>query len=341
VSVKKRPQRTEAETQFFYELTPDRILDAVEAWGLRPTGRCLALASMENRVYQVEIDLDQPPRTPSDAYRVIKFYRPGRWSDEQILDEHRFLLDLTAEEVAVVAPLPMPEGSTLARVPAVGISAAVFPRKGGRAPDELGNEELARLGRLIARVHGVGTTRSAKARCKLDVDGYLATDLAIVLASDRLAPSVADGYRSVVEAIFTTARPWFDSVEFQRIHGDCHLGNVLWGTDGPMLVDFDDMVTGPCVQDLWLLVPGRDSEALAKREVLLAAYEQMREFDRTSLRLVEPLRAIRVVHFSAWIARRWEDPAFQRAFPDFATERYWYEELTVLREILAEVTGLD
>lgn len=332
---------TGADTRFFYDLTPDRILDAVEAWGLRPTGRCLALASMENRVYQVEIELDRSPRSASDAFRVIKFYRPGRWSAEQILEEHRFLMDLAAAEVPVVAPLPMSDGSTLARVPGAGIFAAVFPRRGGRAPDELGGDELARLGRLVARVHAVGAARAAGARLRLDVDGYTLPDLEAVLASGYLPDHLHQAYRGVVEAILEIAAPWLEASAFQRIHGDCHLGNVLWSDSGPMLVDFDDMVSGPPVQDLWLLVPGRDPEALARRERLLAAYEQMNDFDRSSLRLVEPLRAIRVVHFSAWIAKRYADPAFPRVFPDFGGERYWTEELQVLREIQAALLGLE
>lgn len=321
-----------AETRFFYDLTPDRILDAVEAWGLRPTGRCLALASMENRVYQVEIELDDPPRNPNDAFRVIKFYRPGRWSEEQVLEEHRFLLDLVDADLPVVAPLELAGGGTLARVPGVSMFAAVFPRKGGRAPDELEGDDLDRLGRLIARLHGVGAMRTAKARLRLDIDSYARPDLAYLVESDRLPASVRDSYRMVFEAICELARPWFQAAGAQRIHGDCHRGNVLWGSEGPMLVDFDDMVVGPCVQDLWLLVPGRDEDALRRRRRMIEAYQQMRDFDRAELRLVEPLRAMRVVHFSAWIARRWEDPVFPRVFPDFGSERYWFEELAMLRE---------
>jgi Ser/Thr protein kinase RdoA (MazF antagonist) len=327
----------DAETRFFYDLTPDRILSAVEAWGLRPTGRCLALASMENRVYQVEIELDEPPRTPNDAFRVIKFYRPGRWSEEQILEEHRFLLDLVDADLPVVAPLELAGGSTLARVPDVAMFAAVFPRKGGRAPDELADEDVDRLGRLLARLHGVGAMRTAKARLRLDIESYARPDLAYLVESGRLPPSVCDAYRMVFETICELAGPWLAVAGAQRIHGDCHRGNVLWGSQGPMLVDFDDMVVGPCVQDLWLLVPGRDEDALRRRRRMVDAYEQMRDFDRTQLRLVEPLRAMRVVHFSAWIARRWEDPAFSRVFPDFGSERYWFEELTTLREIHAMI----
>jgi len=325
----------DAETRFFYELTPDRILAAVEAWGLRPTGRCLALASMENRVYQVEIELDERPRNPNDAFRVIKFYRPGRWTEQQILEEHRFLLDLVEADLPVVAPLELADGNTLARVPDVAMFAAVFPRKGGRAPDELEGEDLDRLGRLIARLHAVGALRTADARLRLDIDSYARPDLAYLVESGRLPAAVRDAYRMIFETICELADPWFRAADAQRVHGDCHRGNVLWGSEGPMLVDFDDMVVGPCVQDLWLLTPGRDEDALRRRLRMVEAYEQMREFDRAQLRLVEPLRALRVVHFSAWIARRWEDPAFPRVFPEFGSERYWFEELSTLREIHA------
>jgi Ser/Thr protein kinase RdoA (MazF antagonist) len=292
---------------------------------------------MENRVYHVEIDLDEPPRTANDAFRVIKFYRPGRWSEEQILEEHRFLLDLVDADLSVVAPLELAGGGTLARVPDVAMLAAVFPRKGGRAPDELGDEELDRLGRLLARLHAVGAMRAAKARARLDIESYARPDLAYLVDSGHLPASVRDSYRSVFEAICELAGPWFGVAGVQRIHGDCHRGNVLWGSEGPMLVDFDDMVVGPCVQDLWLLVPGRDEDALRRRRRMVEAYEQMRDFDRTQLRLIEPLRALRVVHFSAWIARRWEDPAFPRVFPEFGSERYWFEELATLREIYAAI----
>jgi Ser/Thr protein kinase RdoA (MazF antagonist) len=338
VSKRERGHFGDPRTRFFYELTPDRILSAVEAWGFEPTGRCLQLASMENRVYQIEVELDEPVKSANDAFRVVKFYRPGRWSAEQIREEHRFLLDLEAAEIPVVAPVATAGGETLITLPESGIFAALFPRRGGRAPDELQDEDLQRLGRLLARLHAIGATRPARARLRLDVDSYGAADLAYLLESGRVSAGVSDAYRQVVEAILQISRPWFEAAASQRIHGDCHRGNVLWGTAGPMLVDFDDMVTGPPVQDLWLLVPGRDPESLARREVLLAAYAEMNTLDRTALRLVEPLRALRVVHFSAWIARRYEDPAFVRVFPDFGSERYWYDELGTLREIQAEIS---
>ena len=183
-------------------------------------------------------------------------------------------------------------------------------------------------------MHAVGAERQAPSRVRLDPQSYGLDDLASLLEADVVPPGLRDRYRMVVERLCEITASWFERAAYQRIHGDCHLGNVLWGRDGGFLVDFDDMVRGPCVQDLWLLVPGRDEAARQQREILLSAYEQLRELDRASLRLIEPLRALRIVHFSAWIARRWSDPAFPRIFPDFGSERYWSEELSTLQELL-------
>lgn len=321
----------------FFELTPEKILDAVEDAGVRTTGRVLQLASMENRVYQVEIELDEPARTASDAFRVVKFYRPGRWSREQILDEHRFLAELVEDEVPVVAPLEIPGAGTLGEAEGLGIWWAIFPRVGGRAPDELDRDQLAQLGRLIARLHATGASGQAESRLRLDIETYGYGNLALLRESDILPSSVAERYETLIERICEMSAPWFEQTTYQRIHGDCHAGNVLWNDAGPFLVDFDDMVRGPCVQDLWLLAPGQDAEAVERRGYLVEGYEQLRDFDRASLRLVEPLRGLRLVHFSAWIAKRHEDPAFQRAFPDFGSERYWFEETSALQEVLARV----
>ena len=322
-----------AETRFFYELTPDRILDAVEAAGLRPTGRCYALNSMENRVYDVEIEIDGAARTPSDRFRVIKFYRPGRWTNDQILAEHEFLEELDEHELPVVPPITMEVGSTLAAIEDTGLRYAIWPRIGGRIADELDDEKLRRLGRLMARVHNIGEVGVADERIRLDVNSYGRDNLAYLLEHDVLPADVRDAYRSLVEQLCDTVEPWFEGVACQRIHGDCHIGNVLWRDDDPYLVDFDDMVRGPCVQDLWLIVPGRDTVAVRDRETFLEAYEELRGFDRSTLRLVEPLRALRYIHFTAWIARRQDDPAFQRVFSDFGSERYWFEQISGLREI--------
>lgn len=323
------------ETQYFFELTPERILTAVERSGIRCTGRILTLNSMENRVYEAEIETeDSEVKSPSDRFRVVKFYRPGRWTKEQILEEHRFLLDLRAQDIPVVAPLAFSGGDTLQKADEIGIYYAVFPKCGGRMPEEMNDEQLEITGRLLARVHNVGAAREAEHRISLTPETYGLKNLEYLLSAGTIVTEVVQQYEETVRNICDAARPLFKKVKLQRIHGDCHLANILWGREGPFLVDFDDMVCGPCVQDLWLILPGRDEEARRQMQVLLAAYESMRRFDRESLGMIESLRALRIIHFSAWIAKRWKDPAFQRAFPDFGSSRYWYEQLQCLREQL-------
>lgn len=323
------------DTQYFHALTPERILDAVESsTGLRCTGRAMALNSMENRVYELEIELDEAPRTPSERFVIAKFYRPGRWSREQILEEHQYLADLNELEIPAVAPRPYLDGSTLHKLKDADLYYAVFPKIGGRSPDELDDDQLGRAGRLLARLHSVGAARSADHRIKLDPATYGTDNLRFLLDLKLVPSTVRDAYQATVEQIVHLTTPWFAETPVQRIHGDCHLGNLLMGRDGLFFVDFDDMVRGPVVQDVWLLVPGRDEYAQGKLRILLEAYDTMRPFDRRQLRLIEALRALRFVHFSAWIGRRWQDPAFPRAFPQFGGERYWQEQLADLREQL-------
>lgn len=363
------------ETKFFFELTPERILDAVEAsTGWRCTGRVMALNSMENRVYDVEIDRDHdnhndhgPNGTPKAV--IAKFYRPGRWSEAQILDEHRFLLELQEHEVPVIAPLTLRDGQTLHRlissdqntainpepgthlVAEPGLKYAIFPKIQGRSPDELDNDHLAQIGRLLARIHNVGAARSAHHRLVLCPATYGLNNLEFLLSKKIIPADYEQEYRDLVRRICEKTSPWFADAPRIRLHGDCHLGNLMVGRLGTdvvstrslFFVDFDDMVIGPPVQDIWLLVPGRDHEAQMQRQVLLEAYDTMRPFDALSLRLIEPLRALRFVHFSAWIARRWQDPAFPRSFAHFGTTQYWLEQLADLREqwllIQGEIPG--
>jgi Ser/Thr protein kinase RdoA (MazF antagonist) len=321
------------ETQFFYQLTPERILDAVESsTGLRCTGRAMALNSMENRVYEIEIELDEKPGNPSDRFLIAKFYRPGRWSEVQILEEHAYLDDLVENEIPAVAPRRFLDGRTLHKLPDVDIWYAVFPKIGGRSPDELDDEQLARVGRLLARLHNVGASKPSKHRIQLTPTTYGIANLKYLLDSDAVPLEIRGDYKTTVESICELSEPLFTKAECQRIHGDCHLGNLLSGREGLFWVDFDDMVRGPKVQDIWLLLPGRDEYAQRQLRILLAAYEEMGTFNRETLKLIEPLRALRFVHFSAWIARRWQDPAFPRAFPHFGSTRYWQEQLVDLRE---------
>jgi Ser/Thr protein kinase RdoA (MazF antagonist) len=321
-------------TQFFFELTPERVLDAVERLGVRCTGRVMALNSMENRVYEVELDLDEAPmRDRWEAYRVVKFYRPGRWTKEQILEEHQFLVECQEAEIPVVSPLAFPNGETLAQVEGADIFYAVFPKVAGRILDEMSDSQLRQIGRLLARLHGVGARHPFVHRMALSIDSYGRSNIAYLRENKFIPPSVEAHYVGLAERILSACAPWFAQTSMQRLHGDCHIGNLLWSASGCSIVDFDDSLTGPCVQDLWLLTPGRDAASHAQREQLLEGYEMMRGFDRTSLRLIEPLRALRMIHFAAWIARRYEDPAFKRVFVDFGSEGYWRGQLIALQEV--------
>jgi Ser/Thr protein kinase RdoA (MazF antagonist) len=327
-------------TKFFFELTPERVLDAVEALGVRCTGRVMALNSLENRVYEVELDVDLPDGAGRwDAFRVVKFYRPGRWTREQILEEHQFLADCKGVEIPVVTPLPFPNGSTLGEVAGAGIWYAIFPKVGGRILDEMSDDELRQIGRLLARMHGVGASTRFQHRIKLTPESYGIANLNFLTEHKLLPSSIELHYRNVADRIIKMSEPWFREVRTQRIHGDCHIGNILWHSQGCFIVDFDDSLEGPCVQDLWLLTPGRDEDAVRRRERLLEGYEMMRPFDRSSLRLIEPLRALRMIHFTTWIAKRFEDPAFKQIFVDYGTERYWREQLIALQEVEEALVG--
>ena len=336
----------EDQTRFFFELTPDRVLEAVEASGLRCTGRCAALNSFENRVYDVELEMDKdaPNAAEQRAHalnrRVVKFYRPGRWTREQILEEHEFLQQLVAAEIPAIAPLPFPSGETVRDTPVGGIISAIFPKVGGRAPDELTDDQLLRIGRLLARIHNVGASKPAQHRMKLTPDSYGISNLEFLLKGDWIPIDYRARYETAVRAICELVDPWFLETPAQRVHGDCHLGNLLWNNQGPFFLDFDDMVIAPPVQDVWMLVPGREDEDKRQRSVLLEGYEEMRTFDHTSLRLIEPLRALRFVHYTAWVARRWQDPAFPLAFPQFGSHRYWSDETDDLEEQLRMIQAL-
>jgi Ser/Thr protein kinase RdoA (MazF antagonist) len=326
----------------FYSLTPERVLEAVESAGLPCTGRCLALNSFENRVYDVELELDERPSHASAHRRVVKFYRPGRWSEAQIREEHRFLLDLEEAEVPAIQPLRFPGGDTLRQTPE-GIWFTVFPKVGGRAPDEMTEPQLRSVGRLLARIHQVGAARAAPARLALTPGTYGLEPLDFLLKGEWIPIEFRARYEAAVRAICAKTLSWFQNETTQRVHGDCHLGNLLHNPDGYFFLDFDDMLTAPPVQDLWLLLPGRpfgdarSIEAQRMLEALLEGYEEMRRFDRAALRLIEPLRALRFIHYTAWIARRWEDPAFPPAFPQFGSHRYWSDQTDDLEEQLRQI----
>jgi Ser/Thr protein kinase RdoA (MazF antagonist) len=311
----------------FLALTPDRILEAVEVGGLRCTGRCLPLRAFENRVYEVELE--------DERRLVVKFYRPGRWSRETILDEHTLLADLAAAELPAVPPVDLGIGATLAEIDSIHYAA--FPKVRGRTLSEADDERLRQIGRLIGRMHAVGAARAAPARPRLTVERFVHEPLAVLMSAKLISEALGSRYRDLALRIADAAGPQLTGARTQRIHGDLHWGNVIWGADGPILLDFDDCMTGPPVQDLWLLAPGPSEEACRARNQLLEGYELFREFDRTTLVLCEPLRALRIIYISAWIARRWDDASFRTGFPAFGTEHYWareYEELFAIFESL-------
>jgi Ser/Thr protein kinase RdoA (MazF antagonist) len=266
---------------------------------------------------------------------VGKFYRPGRWSREAILEEHAFLAELEAEESPAVTPLELRPGESIGQVG--GILYALFPRVGGRAPQELSDEQVKILGRLVARIHNVGARRPARARPRLDPSTYARDNLDHLLANNLVAPSVRAVYAATVEALLMRIEPLFASVPTLRIHGDCHLGNLLWTPTGPCFLDFDDMRNGPAVQDIWMLVPSADQEGQRQRALLVEAYREFRDLDNGWNRLVEPLRALRYVHYATWIAKRWYDPAFRRTFTHFGSVQYWERETLDLREQIARI----
>lgn len=311
----------------FSGLAPETILDALDHVGLRTDGRLLALNSFENRVYQVGLE--------DNGFVVAKFYRPGRWSDAQILEEHGFVAALQAADIPVVAP-SLFDGRSLHEY--VGFRFAVYPRQGGRAPEFDHGDHLIRMGRLLARIHGVGQRYRFQVRPALDVASFGEASCLYLKTTDFLPVELREVYFGVAEQALLCVRRCYQragAVMQLSLHGDCHAGNVLWTEAGPHFVDFDDSRSGPAIQDLWMLLSG-DMSAMSRqmRQVLLG-YQQIREFDLRELQLVEALRTLRLMHYAAWLARRWHDPAFPAAFPWFTSGRYWQDRILELREQIA------
>ncbi|MDD4881554.1 MAG: serine/threonine protein kinase, partial [Gallionellaceae bacterium] len=304
-------------THPYAALTPDTLLDAVESTGLHADGRMLALNSYENRVYQVWLD-EAPPV-------VAKFYRPERWSDAAILEEHAYTADLAAREIPVVPPLIV-NGQTLFEH--AGFRFAVYPRQGGRVPELSDPETLEWLGRFIGRIHAVGALKPFQDRPALNIESFGVEPRAYLLEHDWLPPELKSVWEGVSAQALDGVRYAFERAgDFAaiRLHGDCHMGNVLWTDDGPHFVDFDDSRMGPAVQDLWMLLSGDRPSRVRQLADVLAGYEDFMDFDPRQLHLIEALRTLRLIHYSAWIARRWDDPAFPAAFPWFDSPRYWEE----------------
>jgi Ser/Thr protein kinase RdoA (MazF antagonist) len=311
----------------YSRLTPDVVLDAIESAGFRCDGRQLALNSYENRVYQVGIEDGAPV--------VAKFYRPGRWSDAQILEEHAFVRELAEREIPVVAPLEF-ESRTLLEFG--GYRFAVYPRRGGRAPELEDRKTLEWIGRFVGRIHAVGAVRPFVARPALDIQSFGHEPRDWLLAHDFVPPDLLEAWKSVAGLALEGVRRCYEragSIGTLRLHGDCHAGNMLWTDDGPHFVDFDDSRSGPAVQDLWMLLPGERAAMATSLADVLSGYESFRQLDRRELHLIEALRTLRLLHYSAWIARRWDDPAFPAAFSWFNTQRYWQDRILELREQVA------
>jgi len=311
----------------FAGLRPERILDAVESLGYRCDGALMALNSYENRVWQIGID-DSPPL-------IAKFYRPERWSDAQIAEEHAFSAAMVADELPVVAPLEI-GGRTL--FVHGGFRFSLFPRQGGRAPEFAEPQILEWMGRLMARIHLVGAREPFAVRETLDIQRFGIDSRDWLLANHVIPPELEPVWQGVADQALEGVRHCYaraGQVGHLRLHGDCHAGNVLWTQDGPHFVDFDDARMGPAIQDLWMLLSGDTEEMGLQFGHVLAGYETFREFDDRELQLVEALRTLRLLHHSAWLARRWNDPAFPAAFPWFATNRYWEERILELREQIA------
>lgn len=308
----------------YASLSPDLVLDAVAACDLWPDGRLLALNSYENRVWQVGLEQAAPV--------IAKFYRPGRWSDAAIAEEHSFALELAAAELPVVAPLAF-DGHTLLRHG--GFRYALTPRRGGRAPELEALDQLQWLGRLIARMHAVGARQPFAHRVRLDRETMAQQPMQAVLDSSLLPASLKAHYRMAAERLDSAIALRLEAigpVRQLRLHGDCHPGNVLWTDEGPHFVDLDDARTGPAVQDLWMLAG--DERAM---DAVLDGYRQFRDFDDSELALVPALRAMRQLHYAGWIAARWHDPAFPAAFPFAAESRWWEQHIADLHELADEL----
>jgi len=311
----------------FNFLTPDVVLDALDSIALQGDGRLLALNSYENRVYQVGMEEGAP--------LIAKFYRAARWSNEAILEEHAFVRELTAREIPVVPALVI-DGATLHTFN--GFRFSLFSKHGGRAPELDQPNTLEWMGRFIGRIHAVGALTPYQHRPTLDIQSFGIEPSEYLLNHDFIPAELLEVYRGVVTHALDSVKQCFEragEIKSLRLHGDCHVGNVLWTDAGPHFVDFDDSRSGPALQDLWMLLSGDRAEQTRQLADLLSGYEDFYEFNPRELHLLEALRTLRLIHYSAWIARRWGDAAFPLAFPWFNTQRYWQDRILELREQIA------
>ncbi len=308
-------------------LTPDAVLDAVESQGYLSDGRILALNSYENRVYQVGIE-DKAPL-------IAKFYRPHRWSREQIQEEHDFCFELVDNEMPVVPPMLDDNGHSIRDHN--GFMFSLFERRGGHAPELDNDANLEILGRFMGRMHNVGYLKSFEHRPTIDVQSYAIDSIEFLQSNQFIPMELETSYRTLTDDLVKIVKMRFDENRFEtlRLHGDCHQGNILWRDNAPNFVDFDDTRSGPAVQDLWMMLSGDKDQQQRQWERIMAGYRQFCPFNGAELNLVESLRTLRIIHYSAWLARRWEDPAFPHNFPWFNTQRYWSDHILTLREQLA------
>ena len=315
--------------QDYTELYPETVIDAVESCGFDCSGRMLALNSYENRVYRLELE---------DAAPVIaKFYRPGRWSDEAIQEEHAFAALLAAQEIPVVAPLVF-DAQTL--LTSGGYRFALYPLQGGRWPDLESREDRVRTGRFIGRIHAAGKGALFRHRHAIEVERMAVQSSRYLMANDFIPAHLEQAYQTLVDDLIGLIRSQFEKAgdyEVLRLHGDCHRSNILWTDNGPHFVDLDDCCNGPAIQDLWMLLAGDRQEMTAQLCDLLEGYEDFAELNLAELHLVEALRSLRMMHYAAWLARRWLDPAFPLAFPWFNSNQYWEEHVLELREQFARM----
>ena len=314
-----------SELQVYSELNPDTILDAVESAGYQCDGHVSALNSYENRVYQVGLE--------TNGFIIAKFYRPGRWSDEAIVEEHAFTREMAEHELPVIAALPNDSDECLLKFADYRFS--LFPRIGGRPPELDNPEHLAQLGRCLARLHNIGDIKPFKHRPSISVESYCDEQREFLLHNDFIPADLLPAYESVTAGIIESIRHCFHSaggVNLLRLHGDCHLGNILWRDDSPFLVDLDDARMGPAIQDLWMFLSGDREYMTARLYDLMEGYAEFRDFDRRELSLIEALRTMRIMHHAGWLAQRWDDPAFPLAFPWFNSQKYWQDHILSLRE---------
>ena len=305
----------------FENLGPETILAALESVGFEPNGSLLALNSYENRVYQAQ--------TESLEFYVAKFYRPERWTYEAIEEEHNFSYELLDSDISVVAPIQI-DGSTIFDF--AGYHFAIFPRQGGHPPNVENKEDLEVLSRSIARIHAIGSKKPFKHREIFSMDRLGTRSREFILGSDFLPPELVEAYASTSHNLLSAIDPSLIESQQIRIHGDCHMGNVLWRSDISHFVDFDDCLNGPPIQDLWMLLSGERQDQLNQVNTILDAYNEFYDFNPSTLNIIEPLRTLRMIHHAAWIGKRWEDPAFPLAFPFFNSAKYWSDHILTLKE---------